>query len=134
MLRTYLVIASFSMAVAVILGALGAHALADVLSATQLESFKTGVKYHIYHSLAIFIIILIPDSYLSIKNKSLIALLFSLGIFFFSFSIYLLSMRSVLGIEGLASYLGPVTPMGGLVLIVAWVILAFSILKKKNIK
>lgn len=134
MLKPYLAIASFSMAMAVILGALGAHALVEVLTPLQLESFKTGVKYQIYHSLAIFIVMLFPSHFISRKVKSLVGLLFTLGIAFFSFSIYLLSLRSVLGIEGLASYLGPITPMGGIIFITGWLILGFHILRFKNLE
>lgn len=130
--KTYSTIAAFSMAMAVILGALGAHALVDLLTPTRLESFKTGVTYQIYHSLAIFIVMIFPN--ISRKVKSLVGLLFVLGIVFFSFSIYLLSLRHILGIEGMASYLGPITPMGGIIFITGWVILGFSILRFKNIE
>lgn len=134
MIKTYLSIAAFSMAIAVIFGAMGAHALADVLSSAQLESFKTGVRYQAWHSLAIFILMLLPHAYISNKLKARIAMLFVGGIILFSFSIYLLAMRSILNIESMASVLGPITPMGGLLLISGWIILGFALLKSKSVK
>lgn len=134
MIKTYLSIAAFSMAIAVILGAMGAHALADVLSPAQLDSFKTGVRYQAWHSLAIFIVMLLPHAYISNRLKSRIAMLFIGGIILFSFSIYLLSMRSIFKIESLASVLGPITPMGGVLLISGWIILGFALLKSKSVK
>ena len=91
MKKTYFVIAAFSMAIAVILGALGAHALTEFLSPGQLDSFKTGVRYQVWHSLAIFILMLLPETFISLKAKSRVALLFVGGIILFSFSIYFLT-------------------------------------------
>lgn len=134
MIKSFLSIAAFSMAIAVILGAMGAHALADVLSPAQLDSFKTGVRYQAWHSLAIFILMILPHAYISNRMKSRIAMLFVGGIILFSFSIYLLSMRSILNIESMAPILGPITPMGGLLLISGWIILGFALLKSKSVK
>lgn len=134
MIKFYLSIAAFSMAIAVILGAMGAHALADVLSPSQLDSFKTGVRYQAWHSLAIFILMLLPQAYISNKMKSRVAMLFVGGIILFSFSIYLLATRSLLNIESMAPILGPITPMGGLLLISGWIILGFAVLKSKSVK
>jgi uncharacterized membrane protein YgdD (TMEM256/DUF423 family) len=127
MRKTMLQIGAFSMAIAVIAGALGAHALKEILSPDQLESFKTGVRYHAWHSLALILIQLIPENMLSDKSRSRASYLFLSGILLFSFSIYLLSLRDVLSLGSFAKVLGPITPVGGLFLIAAWILTGLSI-------
>lgn len=131
MKKTYFVIAAFSMAIAVILGALGAHALTEFLSPGQLDSFKTGVRYQVWHSLAIFILMLLPETFISLKAKSRVALLFVGGIILFSFSIYFLTTSKIFGLESLAPVIGPITPLGGVLLISGWLVLGIGIAKSK---
>lgn len=102
----------------VILGALGAHALKEVLSPEALESFKTGVTYQMYHALQLLFIY-----YLIQKNPEFRILKWAqnlsiIGVILFSVSIYLLAMQGVWGIS--LRFLGPVTPIGGLFLIASW--------------
>lgn len=113
---------------AVILGAMGAHALKSELSIDQLESFQTGVRYQIYHAIMLFIIANRNNANSKLLNT--VSTLFIIGIILFSFSIYLLSTRSITGIEGL-SVLGPITPIGGLFLISGWIVLLFGAIRKK---
>ncbi|NBG65800.1 DUF423 domain-containing protein [Acidiluteibacter ferrifornacis] len=113
---------------AVILGAMGAHALKSELSIDQLESFQTGVRYQIYHAIMLFIIANRNNANSKLLNT--VSTLFIIGIILFSFSIYLLSTRSITGIEGL-SILGPITPIGGLFLISGWIMLLFGAIRKK---
>ncbi|MBR9832268.1 DUF423 domain-containing protein [bacterium] len=113
---------------AVILGAMGAHALKSELSIDQLESFQTGVRYQIYHAIMLFIIANRNNANSKLLNT--VSTLFIIGIILFSFSIYLLSTRSITGIEGL-SVLGPITPIGGLFLISGWIMLLFGAIRKK---
>lgn len=131
MKKTYFTIAAFSMAIAVILGAMGAHAFKDVLSAGQLDSFKTGVRYQVWHSLAIFILMLLPAGLISEKAQSRIALFFVGGIILFSFSIYLLATLKIFNIESMAAFIGPITPLGGVLLISGWLMLGIAIAKSK---
>ncbi len=108
---------------AVALGALGAHALKGFLSPEQLQSFETGVRYHLLHSLAILIVsVLIHFG----KKKGLIyaGWLFTAGIVLFSGSIYFLSLQDTLSID--LSFLGPVTPIGGVLFMAGWVSLFIS--------
>lgn len=126
-MKKYLAIASFSMAVAVVLGALGAHALEQKLSPDQVDSFTTGVRYQVWHSLAIILIQLIPSNLLSDKVRNTVSSLFLIGICFFSISIYLLSTRPIFGMEGQLGFLGPVTPIGGLILILSWIYLGVQL-------
>lgn len=110
---------------AVIIGAFGAHALKDILTESQLASFKTGIRYQMYHSL--FLLFLSTQGQL---KSTLLLNLLVIGVLLFSFSIYLLNLRSFLGAEWLG-FLGPFTPIGGLLLILAWAIAAFKTIQNK---
>jgi uncharacterized membrane protein YgdD (TMEM256/DUF423 family) len=111
---------------AIILGAFGAHALKEVLTPERLTSFETGVKYQMYHGLAFLIIGLLADRFsFSVKSFFTVALI---GNVLFSGSIYLLAMQDVIGIK--MSFLGPITPLGGGFLIIAWGMLLVKTLGK----
>lgn len=110
---------------AVILGAFGAHGLKASLTDTQLETWKTGVDYQFYHSLALLFLSLIPAGNKFAKTAFYA---FTIGIIFFSGSIYLLSTRSITGIQW--PFLGPITPIGGLFFIIGWISLLISAFKK----
>ncbi len=131
--KAFLAVSAFSMAIAVILGALGAHALEGALDPNQLDSFKTGVRYQVWHSLALLFVLSSGSQFISERAQKSITLLFVLGIIFFSWSIYLLSCRSILGIDSMASVLGPITPMGGLLLIAGWLLLGLSFIRHKSV-
>ena len=114
---------------AVILGAFGAHALKEMLSESQLSSFQTGVRYQFFHGLTI-LILSFNMNYFTKRLSSIIKIM-SAGIILFSFSIYLLNIQDLVGFS--MSYLGPITPIGGLLLITSWTGLFFSIKNKHNI-
>ena len=111
---------------AVILGAFGAHALKEVLSESQLSSFQTGIRYQFFHGLAI-LVLSFNMNYLTDRLSSIIKIM-SAGIILFSFSIYLLNIQDLVGFP--MSFLGPITPIGGLLLITSWILLFFSIKKQ----
>ncbi|GAB3714668.1 DUF423 domain-containing protein [Flavobacterium koreense] len=113
---------------AIILGAFGAHALKKVLTVDQLVTFETGVKYQMYH--ALFLLFLGLNNHLSFKTKKTILVLTILGIIFFSGSIYLLATDSLNDFN--FKIIGFITPIGGLLLIMAWAILTIHFLKKKS--
>lgn len=129
-MKKLLVIGSILGASAVILGAFGAHALKTILAESQLESYQTGVHYQIIHAI---VIIIIGILYHLTKNRNFItaANLMFAGVMFFSFSIYLLSLRDFLGMPQL-SFLGPVTPIGGTLMIIGWIIILINAVKLKN--
>ncbi len=122
--------AALLMAMAVMLGAIGAHALEGKLSPAQLDSFNTGVRYHAWHALGLLLIQLLPEGLASAKSRLWSSRLMLTGIACFSFSIYLLNLRSLLGLDFLAPILGPITPIGGLLLISSWLTLAIGILRR----
>ena len=112
---------------AIILGAFGAHALKKVLTVDQLVTFETGVKYQMYH--ALFLLFLGINNHLSFKTKKTILVLTILGIIFFSGSIYLLATDSLNAFN--FKVIGFITPIGGMLLIMAWAIFSLHFLKKK---
>ena len=109
------IIGGFFALLSVVLGAIAAHKLKDSLNEESLKSFETGVKYMIYHGLAMIIV-----SNSNVQGKNNLLIIFSLGVVLFSFSIFLLSTQSLTKIN--FSFLGPVTPIGGLTLIIGWII------------
>ncbi|MFV7236779.1 DUF423 domain-containing protein [Flavobacterium sp. ZB4R12] len=113
--------------IAIILGAFGAHALKKVLSIEQLSTFETGVRYQMYH--ALFLLFIGTVNSLSQKTKKTIYYLVFWGVFLFSGSIYLLATNDLTSFDFKA--IGFVTPIGGLLLILAWGVLLFNLLKKK---
>ncbi len=110
-------------ALAVIFGAFGAHALKKVLDVEQLKSFETGVKYQMYHALLLILVgIIFPFTGFS---QNLMGWFLLLGVFFFSFSIYGLVLSSAKGRK--MSFLGPVTPLGGLLLVMGWILFTINV-------
>jgi uncharacterized membrane protein YgdD (TMEM256/DUF423 family) len=119
---------SFIIAATIAIGAFGAHGLKQMLDADALATFEVGVRYQMYHGLGIFILGLVPSISQNLKQK--IFWLFVIGILFFSGSIYLLSMNSFLPFE--ASKIGFITPLGGLLFIIGWFLLAYGLLTLKK--
>jgi uncharacterized membrane protein YgdD (TMEM256/DUF423 family) len=120
--------AAFLGMVAIILGAFGAHALKKVLTPEQLISFETGVRYQMYQ--AFFLFFLATQNDILEKTKKTIFTLILSGTLFFSGSIYLLSTTGITGVN--FKPIGFITPIGGLLLIVAWGMLGYSILKSRK--
>ena len=114
-------------ALAIVLGAFGAHGLKRFLTLEQLNSFETGVRYQMYH--ALFLLFVAQTNYVTDKQKIIIFLLTLFGILLFSGSIYLLNTSSITNIK--AKFLGPITPIGGLLLICSWIYLFYCIITKK---
>ena len=108
---------------AVVLGAFGAHALKKHFDKDQLKSFETGVKYQMYHAI-ILIICGIAFPFLS-TIQNVMAWCFILGILLFSFSIYGLTWSSAKGKK--IKLLGPITPLGGLLLVTGWILLTINL-------
>lgn len=112
---------------AIIFGAFGAHALKKTLTPDQLSSFETGVKYQMYH--ALFLLFVGATQMVTLKEKTLLFYLVLVGVVFFSGSIYILTTSAITGIK--SKIFGPITPIGGLFLIVSWGYLFYAILTKK---
>lgn len=126
--RRIILTASFFGALAVILGAFGAHGLKNILSADQLAIWTKGVEYQFYHTFALLFL----STFARFRNKlvDFAYYCFTIGILFFSGSLYLLATREVLQLSWV-NIVGPITPLGGLLLVTGWIFLFFAALKNR---
>lgn len=122
--RNILLAGAVFMALAVLLGAFGAHALKKILSPEMLTIYHTGVEYQFYHALGLLIIGVIG---FQIKSKLIgwAGILLTAGIILFSGSLYVLALS---GIKGL----GAITPIGGISFVIGWVMLVVGIIQRKQ--
>jgi uncharacterized membrane protein YgdD (TMEM256/DUF423 family) len=112
---------------AVALGAFGAHGLKESLSPERLEIFHTGVRYQFYHAFALLFLGLWAKSSPGNRMIPKAGLAFFIGVVLFSGSLYVLSIRDLLNWP--VSWLGPITPLGGVSFIVGWVFVLLGINK-----
>ncbi len=106
--------------VAVLLGAFGAHTLKSSINEYQIGIFRTGVSYQFYHALAIGMIgILGLIQYTKFLKYAYYC--FLIGIICFSGSLYLIATSDLLGIFNWLQYLGPITPIGGVLFLIGWI-------------
>ncbi|MEM6721636.1 MAG: DUF423 domain-containing protein [Bacteroidota bacterium] len=112
-------------ALAVILGAFAAHGLKKVLTADQIASFETGVRYQMYHAFLLLIVGI--SAVISPKMQRLIYVFVLWGIVLFSGSIYLLATKDVTNFD--ISSIGFITPIGGSLLIIGWIIMILNFFK-----
>jgi uncharacterized membrane protein YgdD (TMEM256/DUF423 family) len=120
--KLFLLLGSANAMLAVILGAFGAHALKARLDESVLKIYHTGVEYHFYHALGLILVGIIAmniSTNIWLKNSGW--MMFA-GIILFSGSLYLLSIFNV-------RWLGMITPLGGLLFIMAWLSLSIAIFK-----
>jgi uncharacterized membrane protein YgdD (TMEM256/DUF423 family) len=114
-----------ALAVAVILGAFGAHGLRDRLDANYRSVYETAVMYHFFHALGLLIVSLMPKSgFLTQSQASWVCGLLGVGIVLFSGSLYVLAVTRI-------PVLGAITPFGGLAFIAGWLVLAWSLLRSR---
>jgi len=134
-METFLVFGAVLGFIGVALGAFGSHALRAKLSAERVATFETGIRYQMWHALALFAVVLVdawspasgPAFYLAERGTGwpLLAAgwLFVAGIVLFSGSLYALAVTGHRG-------WGAVTPLGGVLLLLGWAMLAFAIAVK----
>ena len=120
--KLLLILGSANAALAVMLGAFGAHALKTRLSEQMMNVYQTGIQYHFYHALGLLILGLIA---LHMPSSSWLKwsgwLMFS-GIILFSGSLYALALSNI-------RWLGAITPLGGTAFILAWICLLLAVVK-----
>lgn len=126
MQKLTLIIGAFYGLLSIILGAFGAHAFKKILSVDKLASFETGVKYQMYSAL----FLLVVGFFLKFETgtERWISWLMIFGTLFFSGSIYFLSFQETWGVS--LRFLGPITPIGGLLMIISWLLLILYFIKK----
>lgn len=127
-MKVWLALAAFYGMTAVILGALGAHALRGTLSTEALDAFRTGTQYQLVHAVALLALAFAMASHPGLKP---VAVLWSLGVALFSGSIYLLTCHPLLGLAKMRWW-GPITPLGGLLMILGWAWLLVHALRLKQ--
>ena len=113
---------------AIMLGAFGAHGLKNQIDAKALNTFETGVTYQMYHALVLLIlgsITILPET-----KKKLIYYMIVFGVLFFSFSIYLLAINSLISFD--FKSIAFLTPLGGLLLISAWIVMGYRTYRHFN--
>jgi uncharacterized membrane protein YgdD (TMEM256/DUF423 family) len=123
--KRFVVIGSLLFALAIILGAFGAHALKDLIPEKSLNSFEVGVRYQMFQAISILFLGINAKSFSFNLNKILLSM--TIGILIFSFSIYFLTLGSL--INRSFDFLGPLTPIGGVILITTWILFVFKLIK-----
>lgn len=120
-MKGYIIIASLFAALAILFGAFGSHALKERLSAQSLEVYDIATRYLMFHAIGIFLIALLGFQ-LPKESLEIPVIMMIVGTSIFSGSLYLIAMLDF-------KKLGMVTPIGGLLLIVSWLLLAYNTYK-----
>ena len=127
-MKNSVIIGAYSMALAVVLGAFGAHGLKSVVSEYSVDIYNKGVYYQVVHSLGILISAFVLKAEKSLK---ILRILFLSGIVGFSGSLYLLTFSESLP-SLVKQIVGPITPIGGVFFVIAWVYMARAFRKEMN--
>ena len=127
MKHAVLSLAGFFILFGIILGAFGAHSLKNHLSSEELNSLQTGIQYQLFHGLSLAILGLHFDKG---KKAKLMTIGVISGTILFSGSIYLLALDQLLNIN--LAFLWPITPIGGMILILSWLLFVILNGKKTN--
>jgi uncharacterized membrane protein YgdD (TMEM256/DUF423 family) len=125
MFRKYGALGAVHALLAVVLGAFAAHGLKNTISAEMLNVFETGVRYHMYHGIGLFLIALASGRLEAGGALRWAVRLMHVGIFLFSGSLYVLSTTDI-------KWFGAITPLGGVAFIVAWALAAYSLWQAKS--
>ena len=125
--KNIVVTAALLTALTIMIGAFGAHGLKELISEKSLVSFETGVRYQMYH--VIVMLVLGLSTGVLPKTKKWVFRFFIIGILFFSGSIYLLTLNEFLPFD--AKTIAFITPIGGFLLIIGWLRLAYGVIVNK---
>ncbi len=126
--KTILVIASLFGLLSIAFGAFGAHSLKALISVESLQTFETGIRYQMYHTLVLLFVG--STTLIQQKTKKIIFYLIVFGVVFFSGSIYGLATNNLTSFD--FKTLGFITPIGGLLLIASWILLLINFIKMKS--
>ena len=120
MIKIFLAIAGWLGALSVASGAFAAHALKDSLTVKALEIWETATKYQTYHALALILVaLLLTRTEIASTSLNIAGWAFIIGIVLFSGSLYAVSLTGI-------KWLGAITPLGGLALIIGWICIAIA--------
>ncbi|GGK81608.1 DUF423 domain-containing protein [Rufibacter glacialis] len=121
--KTILILGALLSGIGVMIGAFGAHGLAKLLTETgRTDTFETAVKYQMYHALGLLLVGVLMTQFPSATGLSVSGICFLLGILIFSGSLYILCLTGI-------TWLGAITPIGGLFLIAGWLNLVWALAK-----
>lgn len=126
--KIYLGLGASLAGLGVILGAFGAHGLKQLVGPETVNTYQTGVQYQMYHA---FALLLVGILYERMPNNLLnwAGILFLAGIVLFSGSLYLLASLKAMNKVGVSG-IGIITPIGGVLFVIAWVLLVIAIIRK----
>lgn len=127
-MKLFLILGTLLAGLGVALGAFGAHGLKKLVDADTVSVYQTGVQYQMYHALALILVgILAQRTESSLMNYA--GFFFIGGIVCFSGSLYLLSSFRAMN-KAVPGFVYPITPLGGILFILGWILLLFALLKK----
>jgi len=121
-MKVFLVLGCLFAFLSIAIGAFGAHGLEGKISAHSLQIYKTGVQYQMFQTAGIFLVALLLDKFGSSTTLAWAGWLMVIGVVLFSGSLYALSVSNV-------KIIGAITPIGGVLFLVSWVLVAISVLK-----
>ena len=135
MTKRALITGSLSAATAIALGAFGAHGLlkhveSGLMDLRMVQSFETAARYQMYHALALVLLGIVMKVYGNHKRLTIAMWLFVLGTIFFSGSLYFIATRTIIGWDNW-QWIGPITPIGGLLFIAGWIILIIHFIRNR---
>jgi uncharacterized membrane protein YgdD (TMEM256/DUF423 family) len=128
MYKLFLIVGTVLAGLSVALGAFGAHGLKKVVSPESVATYQTGVHYQMYHALAIILVAILAERFLN-SYIHYAGFFFLAGVVFFSGSLYLIVSMHAMS-KAVPTLLGLLTPIGGMLMIIGWVLLLIGILKK----
>lgn len=120
-MQMLIVLGSILMVIAVAMGAFGAHALKSKFEEGKQKVYETAVQYHLIHALAIIVAGILAGQYQEAGLLVTAGWFMAVGIILFSGSLYILSLKKI-------RFLGPITPLGGLSFIIAWILVAIGVM------
>lgn len=122
MMKVFIVLGAINALIAVALGAFGAHGLEGKLSEKMLDVWKTGVTYQMFHALGLLVVGLLVGKFENVSSFTWAGWLMFIGIILFSGSLYALSTTGI-------KFFGPITPLGGVAFLVAWLMVVIGAVK-----
>jgi len=122
--KRFLLLGTILMALAVCFGAFGAHGLKKIVSAEMLSVYQTGVQYQFYHALGLCVVAFIAHLH-ETKLVRIAGNIMFIGVIIFSFSLYVLVLLDM-------KWLGAITPIGGILMVISWVLLAWSVFRSEK--
>ena len=127
-MKLFLILGTLLAGLAVALGAFGAHGLKKLVDAETVSIYQTGVQYQMYHALALIAVGILAER---IENEwiNYAGFFFIGGVVCFSGSLYLLSSFRAMN-KAVPTFVYPITPLGGILFIIGWILLLFALLKK----